>query len=139
MAYKKLRETLDTEDMEDMEFGSASIKPRQTRHYPCVYWNPVKKCVSPYPKIRKVEVELRANKEDSACSGIKPSCPTFDYPEPYIPEIDEYHILDEDKAETVIYALKQGDNLLIVGPPGCGKSSTVMQLASILNWETNRF
>lgn len=139
MAFQKVRELLENEDLEELSFGKASIKPRQTKYYPCAYWHPVKKCNTFFAKIKKNEADLRLNKDAKACKGIKPKCPGFEYTEPYIPEIDEHHILDEDKAETIVFGLRNGDNLLIVGPAGCGKSSTILQLASILNWETNRF
>ena len=149
----KEREFMTKEDLEEVEFGKAFVKPKQTRHYQCIYWSQKGKgsCVCPSSTIREKEKNFQANwrikanrkkmkdEGNKPCEGIKEECEYFEYPIPYIPEYDDNFILDLDTAETISFALNDNDNLLIVGPPGCGKSSHVMQMASLLNWETVRF
>ena len=155
MAKRKLRDLLDTEDLSPIKFKNATVSPKQTKYHPCHHWHE-EKCNCPDTTIRKKE-ETIVNKEEEtlekakssskgiiwagerACKGIKKTCSEYDFAEGYVPQIDAKYILQEDEAETIAFALENDDNLLITGPPGCGKSSHVLQMLAILNWEVNRF
>ena len=145
---KPLPDLMEEAQLRELQFGDCVIQPIQTRRYPCIYWSSTKKCDAP-GSVRDVEADLRAKwakasseerkKLERPCSSVKEECPLYEYPAPYIPEYDEFFVLDEEKAETIAYALKHNDNLLIYGPPGCGKSSLALQILSLLNWGTTRF
>jgi len=67
-------------------------------------------------------------------------------PDNGLDEIDKKHIpnhdpnFDLDPAVTEMLALgiEQGDNVLMVGPTGCGKTATVKELAALLNQPVKR-
>ena len=69
------------------------------------------------------------------------TCSKYQSVQPFIPIVDPHYSLDTEVAEPLAFALsdKGGDHVMIVGPPGCGKSSLVMMIAAITDWEVIRF
>jgi cobaltochelatase CobS len=85
-----------------------------------------------------------SNKELSdciSCPGKIKECRKYKSIQPYIPKVDPHYSLDTEIAEPLAFALseKGNDHVLMVGPPGCGKSSLAMMLAAITDWEMVRF
>lgn len=143
----QLPSLLSNDELEDIRIGTSIIKPKQTRRYPCIYWHD-HKCTHPNileherglrKEFSKAIGESKKYTGEKPCTGIKPQCPFYEYPMPFVPEFDSFFIWNEGHLETVAHCIQSGDNLLIVGPTGCGKSSHVIQLASLLNWETTRY
>ena len=56
----------------------------------------------------------------------------------YVPAHDENYQLDDAKLELLALAVQQADNVLAVGPTGCGKTSLYMELASIIGQPARR-
>jgi len=56
----------------------------------------------------------------------------------YIPDHDENYQLDMDVFTVLAVGIEEGDNTLVHGPTGCGKSAAFLELASILNQPVRR-
>jgi len=56
----------------------------------------------------------------------------------FVPEHDPHYEFDDESLQALALGLANDDNVLIVGPTGCGKSSGALELLSILNWPTIR-
>lgn len=56
-----------------------------------------------------------------------------------IPEVDKDHYWDADLLEALIISLKLGERMLLVGLPGCGKTTSLKQLAAWIRQPFARF
>jgi cobaltochelatase CobS len=60
---------------------------------------------------------------------------------PFVPEYDEDFIIEEEEKrrwEYLALGIENKENVLLVGPTGCGKSKCVLQLASVLGQPVQR-
>jgi cobaltochelatase CobS len=55
-----------------------------------------------------------------------------------VPDLDPGFVFPEELARQVLFSLKEGEKVLLVGPTGCGKSTLIEQLASRLHWPVVR-
>lgn len=120
---KKVRKPKKADDEEIYWFGDASLKKRKRRNYGV--------CISKSRGGCKINPKCEATSSDE--------CEDYESIQPFIPPIDIHYNLNLQIAETLAYGLSGNDNMLLVGPPGCGKSSLVMTIAAITDWELVRF
>lgn len=109
--------------------GRAKVEMRSDPNGKCLYFGKIR-CI--HKKHAKDEKALTKPKR---CDGMNPTCPHFSGESAFLPKYDDRYLLPRE-AETVAFALAGGDNMLLTGVPGAGKTSLVKQMAAILNWGT---
>jgi len=121
---------------QEYSFDGATLSRRKRKDYGVCTFNgfpdPKKSYGGePHPNLRECNV----------CVGKLEGCNQYKSIQPFIPEVDPFYSLDTELAEPLAFALSERgrDHALMVGPPGCGKSSLVMMVAAISDWEVNRF
>lgn len=67
------------------------------------------------------------------------TCKEYESIQPYIPKIEEYFSIDMAAAETIAFAIANNENILLVGPPGCGKTTLVQVICAITQREVVEF
>jgi len=124
MAKKKKSPVKNTDDLpeelkedEILSFGNASVRIRDLKNYGVCG--------------KRGECKIRSECDAASID----ECEEYESIQPYIPEVDPLYQLDDAEAETIIFALAYADNITIVGPPGCGKTSLPRMLCGILDWE----
>ena len=123
-----------------LKIGNAEVKI-QSYDDKCIFMG--KKdihCLVYNKELREKEKNLTKEKR---CQGFNKKCEFFAGSSPFVPTYDEHYLLPQKESEILAYALSdkdgKGDNVLIFGRPGTGKSSLVKQIAAILNWGVEQF
>jgi len=92
-------------------------------------------------KETEVQVEDSRKPFRSGCATLFQRNDLSDFDKEYVPEHDEGWLPGEKEKvewEPLMLGIEEGDNVLLVGPTGCGKSAGVLQLASIINQPVRR-
>lgn len=58
----------------------------------------------------------------------------YDRPSAYTPAIDPGYVFQESSRDIIVWLLNPGEPLYVFGPVGCGKTSSIKQLAARLNY-----
>ena len=88
---------------------------------------------------KKKRLEQKNLTKSKRCKGKDEDCKFFAGSSDFVPTYDETYVLPRQESEILAHALGSGDNILICGPPGTGKSSLVKQLAAIFNWGVEQY
>ena len=116
-----------------LKIGRAKVTIRSDPNGKCIYFGKAR-CI--HGKIGSSQKELDKSKR---CKGKNAKCKYFTGMSPFVPQYDEKYLLPNKESETLAFTLEKGDNILLSGVPGAGKTSLVKQLASILNWGVIQF
>lgn len=119
-----------------LKIGEAEVTCASYENGKCVHFGK-QRCVIRKPKA--LREEQKALPKAKRCKGRDTKCKHFCGTSKFQPEFDEHYLLPPRESEILSFAIAEGDNTLIVGPPGAGKSSLVLQLAAIFNWGVERF
>jgi len=116
-----------------LKIGRATIAMRSNSDGKCIHFGKAR-CM--HSKLKDSQNELEKKKR---CKGKNNKCKFFIGKNPFVPQYDEKYLLPSKESEVLAMTLDQGDNILLSGVPGSGKTSLIKQLASILNWGVIQF
>jgi MoxR-like ATPase len=116
-----------------LKIGSAEITMRSDPTGTCLHFGKAR-CI--HPKMKESE---KSKKKENRCSGNNSECQSFIGQSAFVPRYDDKYLLPAKESEVLSLALQNGDNILLSGVPGSGKTSLVKQLAAILNWGVIQF
>jgi len=116
VAEKKEAKVKEEKEEQKLWFGNASLSVHKLKDYG--------ECRN-LPHCKRTGIE---------CDG-KDHCEDYVSIQPFIPEADENYVVNMDIAESLAYALGEGENILLAGPPGCGKTTLPELIAHLCNWE----
>ena len=114
--------------MAKLKIGRATVTMRSNSDGICLNFGKAR-CM--HLKMKDKQKELEKKKR---CKGKTSKCKFFIGINSFVPQYDEKYLLPAKESEVLAMTLEQGDNILLSGPPGSGKTSLIKQLASILNW-----
>jgi len=92
----------------------------------------------PVLKLKDYGTCVKKRECNKASCNIK-TCKEYESIQPYIPKIEEFFSVDMAVAETIAFALANDDNILLVGPPGCGKTSIIEIICALSQREVISF